>query len=113
MPAPKRFRPQVVQVEDRCVPATVVPRLGQSSVFLTLSATQGTTQEALLVPDGNTVQMPAQPVVPPSPCQQAVLAFEQANGTPPSPIVPGPLIAAGFITPSADFLLPGGGGGTV
>ncbi len=101
-----RFHPNLEALEGRLVPATVVPTPGQSLVILDISATPTTTQLALIVPSGNTVQAPPSPIVPPSPAQQAVLAFLQDNGVPPVPINPGLLIAAGFITPASDFITP-------
>ena len=94
------FRPQLEEMDARIVPATTVPTLGQSAVFLALTAMQDTTQLALVVPNGNTVQVPTNPVTP-SAIEQAVIAFETTNGFPPSPINPGLLAAADFITPSA------------
>jgi hypothetical protein len=95
------FRPQLEEMESRIVPATTVPTLGHSPVVVALTATQDTTQLAIVVPNGNTVQVPPQPVAPPNPIDQAVIAFETTNGVPPSPCNPGLLVAAGFITPSA------------
>ena len=96
------FRPQLEEMDARIVPATTVPTLGQSAVFLALTAMQDTTQLALVVPNGNTVQVPTNPVTP-SAIEQAVIAFETTNGVPPSPCNPGLLVAANFITPSAGF----------
>jgi len=96
------FRPQFEEMEGRIVPATIVPTLGQSAVFVALTATQDTTQLAIVVPNGNTVQTPPQPITP-SAIDQALIAFETTNGVPPSPCNPGLLVAAGFITPSAGF----------
>jgi hypothetical protein len=89
-------------MEGRIVPATIVPTLGHSAVFMAITATQDTTQLAIVVPNGNTVQTPPTPITP-SAIEQAVIAFETTNGVPPSPINPGLLVAAGFITPSAGF----------
>lgn len=91
------FRPQLEALEGRVVPATTVPTLGQSPVVVALVATQNSTQLSLTVPNGNTVQVPPNPITP-SAIEQKVIAFELTNGVPPSPCVPGPLIAAGFIT---------------
>ena len=96
------FRPQLEEMDARIVPATTVPTLGQSAVFLALTAMQDTTQLALVVPNGNTVQVPTNPVTP-SAIEQAVIAFETTNGVPPSPCNPGLLVAADFITPSAGW----------
>ena len=96
------FRPQLEEMDARIVPATTVPTLGQSAVFLALTAMQDTTQLALVVPNGNTVQVPTNPVTP-SAIEQAVIAFETTHGTPPTPINPGLLVAADFITPSAGW----------
>jgi len=96
------FRPQLEEMDARIVPATTVPTLGQSAVFLALTAMQDTTQLALVVPNGNTVQVPTNPVTP-SAIEQAVIAFETTNGYPPQPVNPGLLVAADFITPSAGF----------
>jgi hypothetical protein len=94
------FRPQLEEMDARIVPATTVPTLGHSAVFVALTATQETTQLAIAVPSGNTVQTPPQPVTP-SAVEQAVIAFETTHGVPPNPVNPGLLVAAGFITPSA------------
>ena len=94
------FRPQLEEMDARIVPATTVPTLGHSAVFVALTATQETTQLASAVPSGNTVQTPTQPVTP-SAVEQAVIAFETTHGVPPNPVNPGLLVAAGFITPSA------------
>ena len=96
------FRPQLEEMDARIVPATTVPTLGQSAVFLALTAMQDTTQLALVVPNGNTVQVPTNPVTP-SAIEQAVIAFETTNGYPPQPVNPGLLVAADFITPSAGW----------
>src|SRR6516225_7392850 len=94
------FRPQLEEMDARIVPATTVPTLGHSAVSVALTATQDTTQLALVVPSGNTVQAPPTPITP-SAIEQAVIAFETTNGYPPQPVNPGLLVAAGFITPSA------------
>ena len=96
------FRPQLEEMDARIVPATTVPTLGHSAVFVALTATQDTTQLAIVVPSGNTVQTPPSPITP-SAIEQAVIAFETTNGFPPSPINPGLLVAADFITPSAGW----------
>jgi hypothetical protein len=94
------FRPQLEEMDARIVPATTAPTLGHSAVFVALTATHDTTQLAIVVPSGNTVQTPPNPITP-SAIEQAVIAFETTNGVPPSPCNPGLLVAAGFITPSA------------
>jgi hypothetical protein len=96
------FRPQFEEMDARIVPATTVPTLGHSAVFVDLTATPDTTQLAIVVPSGNTVQFPPSPVTP-SAIEQAVIAFETTNGYPPQPVNPGLLVAADFITPSAGW----------
>ena len=96
------FRPQLEEMDARIVPATTVPTLGQSAVFVALTATQDTTQLAIVVPSGNTMQASPSPITP-SAIEQAVIACETTNGVPPSPCNPGLLVAADFITPSAGW----------
>jgi hypothetical protein len=96
----RSFRPQLEEMDARIVPATTVPNLGHSAVFVALTATQDTTQLAIIVPNGNAVQTPPVPITP-SAIEQSVIAFETTNGVPPSPCNPGLLVAADFITPSA------------
>jgi hypothetical protein len=86
-------------MEGRLVPATTVPHLGNAAVFIDLTSTPTTTQLAVVVPNGNVVQHPPQPIAPPTPIREAVIAFETANGYPPTPIVPGLLVAADIIAP--------------
>src|SRR5262249_25444900 len=104
------FRPRLDALEDRCTPsgicvgdscALMAPLgHGHSPVLLTVTATTAT----LTLPNGHIVEYPPQPVVPPNPAQQAVLAFLESNGQfPPQPIIPAPaglFVAAGWVTPS-------------
>ena len=104
----RTFRPRLEALEDRCTPSGIcvgdscalVAPLGHGPVLLSVTATTAT----LTVPNGHIVEVPPQPVVPPSPCQQAVLAFLESNGqVPPVPILPAPaglFVAAGWVTPS-------------
>jgi hypothetical protein len=105
----KSFRPQLERFEDRCTPSGIcvgdscalMAPLGHGPVLLTVTATTAT----LTVPNGHIVETPPSPIVPPSPCQQAVLAFLESNGqVPPAPIIPAPaglFVAAGWVTPSS------------
>ena len=103
----KSFRPQLEALEERCTPVCIgdscslVTTLGHSSDLLAVTATTAT----LTVPNGHIVALPTSPIVPPSPCQQAVLAFLESNGQlPPQPILPAPaglFVAAGWVTPSS------------
>jgi len=100
MPRPKTsFRPQLEEMEGRLVPATLVPTLGQSPVFVNLITTASITQLDVTVPNGNTLTLNNAPP-PTTPIEQLVLAYEQSHATPPSPINPGSMVAAGFITPA-------------
>ena len=105
----KSFRPQLERFEDRCTPSGIcvgdscalVAPLGHGPVLLSVTATTAT----LTLPNDHIVALRPTPIVPPSPCQQAVLAFLESNGQfPPQPILPAPaglFVAAGWVTPSS------------
>lgn len=107
-PAPvPTFLPRLEGFEDRCTPVCVgdpcslTAVLGHSSNLLSVTATTAT----LTVPAGHLVALRPTPIVPPSPCQQAVLAFLESEGqAPPNPVIPAPaglFVAAGWVTPSS------------